>query len=57
MSILLSDYPMEKFVETIPDFHNTPARYKQLIDAVENIAKMLNLNRRYHSRVFKNKSE
>ena len=30
----LSDYPMEKLVETIPDFHNTPARFAQLMDAV-----------------------
>ena len=31
----LSDYPMDKLVETIPDFHNTPVRYAQLMDAVE----------------------
>ena len=31
----LSDYPMDKLIETIPDFHNTPARYQQLMEAVE----------------------
>ncbi len=32
---MLSDYPASTLFETIPDFHNTPARYEQLKEAVE----------------------
>jgi len=32
---LLADFPAEKLSETIPDFHNTPKRFKAFIDAVE----------------------
>jgi len=35
-SRLLKDYPVETLNETISDFHNTPARYKAFIKAVEN---------------------
>ena len=31
----LSDFNIEELYETIPDFHNTRARYQQLMDAVE----------------------
>lgn len=31
----LADIPMDGLVETIPDFHNTPVRYAQLMEAVE----------------------
>lgn len=31
----LSDYPVETLYETIPDFHNTPERYRQLRAAIE----------------------
>ena len=34
----LSGFPAEKLVETIVDFHNTPARYQQLMDAIANNA-------------------
>lgn len=30
----LADYPAETLAETIPDFHNTPARYKNFMAAV-----------------------
>ncbi len=30
----LSAFPAEKLVETIVDFHNTPARFEQLMDAI-----------------------
>ncbi len=30
---LLSDFPAETLCVTIPDFHNTPARYEQLVSA------------------------
>ena len=30
----MSDYPADTLVETIPDFHNTPARFEQLQEAV-----------------------
>lgn len=30
----LGDFPAEKLVETIVDFHNTPARFEQLMDAI-----------------------
>ena len=30
----LSSFPMELLQETIPDFHNTPSRYRQLKDAI-----------------------
>ncbi len=30
---MLRDYPAERLFETIPDFHNTEARYKALMDA------------------------
>lgn len=32
----LSDYPAEKLHETIPDFHNTPDRYRLLREAIKN---------------------
>ena len=32
---LLADFPAEKLVETIPDFHNTPARFLAFQKAVE----------------------
>ena len=32
---LLSDYPSEQLVETIPDFHNTRVRFETFIEAVE----------------------
>lgn len=32
---LLGDYPAETLHETIPDFHNTPKRYQNLMKAVE----------------------
>ena len=32
---LLSEYPAQELYETIPDFHNTPARYRQFLDALE----------------------
>lgn len=32
---MLSDFPVEKLFETIPDFHNTPVRYKNFLAAVE----------------------
>lgn len=36
-------FPADSLHETIPDFHNTPARYRQLMDAVaENAAGRLN---------------
>ena len=31
----LADFPMDELVETIPDFHNTPVRYDQLMEAIE----------------------
>ena len=32
---LLSDYPSEQLIETIPDFHNTRVRFDTFIEAVE----------------------
>lgn len=32
---LLSDFPAEKLHETIPNFHNTPARYRVLLETLE----------------------
>lgn len=32
----LSDFPAHTLYETIPDFHNTPKRYKDFLDAVTN---------------------
>ena len=32
----LSNFPMDKLEETIPNFHNTPDRYRQLKEAIEN---------------------
>lgn len=32
--LLLSDFPAERLTETIPHFHDTPDRYRQLQDAV-----------------------
>ena len=32
---LLNDFPVEKLYETIPDFHNTPDRYRKFKEAVE----------------------
>ena len=31
----LKDFPAEQLAETIPDFHNTPDRYKKFMEAVE----------------------
>ena len=31
----LADFPAEQLYETIPDFHNTPVRYRQFHDALE----------------------
>lgn len=31
----LADFPKEELVETIIDFHNTPVRYQQLLDAIK----------------------
>lgn len=31
---LLSDYPVKRLHETIPDFHNTPVRCRQFLDAL-----------------------
>ena len=33
--LLLSDFPADQLAETIPHFHDTPARYRQLEEAVE----------------------
>jgi len=33
---MLNSFPVEKLFETIPDFHNTPDRYKKFLAAVEN---------------------
>jgi len=33
---LVSDFPIEDIIDTIPNFHNTPIRYDALIEAVEN---------------------
>ncbi len=33
---MLSDYPAHTLHEIIPDFHNTPARFRQLLEAVKN---------------------
>ncbi|MBQ8575517.1 MAG: aminoglycoside phosphotransferase family protein [Clostridia bacterium] len=32
----LADYPIDNLFETIPNFHNTPARYEALKEAIEN---------------------
>ena len=32
---MLSDYPADTLYETIPNFHNTPDRFRQLMEAVE----------------------
>lgn len=32
---LLADFPPEKLVESIPDFHNTPKRFQNFIEAVQ----------------------
>lgn len=32
---LLSDYPIDSLYDTIPDFHNTPNRFNNLVKAVE----------------------
>lgn len=32
---LLADFPTDQLIETIPDFHNTPKRYRKLIQAVQ----------------------
>ena len=32
---LLNSFPVEELFETIPDFHNTPDRYKKFLNAVE----------------------
>lgn len=34
----LADYPIDNLFETIPNFHNTPARYDQLREAIANNA-------------------
>lgn len=31
----LSDFPAEELAETIPDFHNTPKRYRDLLKAID----------------------
>ncbi len=31
----LNDFPVEELYETIPDFHNTPDRYRKFLNAVE----------------------
>ncbi|MBR5218116.1 MAG: aminoglycoside phosphotransferase family protein [Clostridia bacterium] len=31
---MMADFPMSQLTETIPDFHNTPSRYQQLLDAI-----------------------
>jgi hypothetical protein len=36
---MLRDYPAETLHETIVNFHNTPDRYRQLTEAIENDAK------------------
>ncbi len=33
---LLSDYPAETLAETIPNFHNTPSRFNDFVNAVNN---------------------
>lgn len=33
---MLSDFPADTLYETIPDFHNTPVRFKAFMEAVEN---------------------
>ncbi len=33
---LLSDYPAETLAETIPNFHNTPSRFADFVNAVKN---------------------
>ncbi len=35
---LLADYPIETLYETIPNFHNTPSRFKDFLVALENNA-------------------
>jgi Ser/Thr protein kinase RdoA (MazF antagonist) len=42
--MLLSDFPVEDLHETIPDFHNTPKRFKSLIEAIDRDA----MNRAKH---------
>lgn len=32
---LLADFPVEKLIETIPDFHNTPVRYEAYEEALD----------------------
>ena len=32
---LLADFPIDKLYETIPDFHNTGKRYKNLVNSIE----------------------
>ena len=32
---MLKDFPAEQLFEPLPDFHNTPARYRQFHDAIE----------------------
>lgn len=32
---MLADYPAEKLHETIPDFHNTPSRFQNLLKAIK----------------------
>lgn len=34
----IRDFPAEELFETIPDFHNTPKRYRALLEAIENDA-------------------
>jgi hypothetical protein len=43
---LLSDYPSEKLIETIPDFHNTSKRFEAFVESVEKDE----LNRGYFSK-------
>ncbi len=35
---LLSDYPIDTLYETIPNFHNTPSRFKDFLEALDNNA-------------------
>ncbi|MBE7036520.1 MAG: aminoglycoside phosphotransferase family protein [Ruminococcaceae bacterium] len=35
---MLADFPAEKLYETIPEFHNTPNRVNQLLEAIKNDA-------------------
>lgn len=62
---LLNDFPVEELFETIPNFHNTPERYKKFLNAVEkdaygraeNVAKeikFVNDRKDFYSTLFEN---